>query len=78
MSDAIPRVVTWNKVICISFLQYSKGLEQGREHTGYQLPTITEEGKNMLPENRVATHPGEILIEEFLDPVWITPVAFAQ
>ena len=32
----------------------------------------------MLPENRVATHPGEILKEEFLDPVGITQVAFAQ
>lgn len=32
----------------------------------------------MLPENRVATHPGEILKEEFLDPLGITQVAFAQ
>jgi antitoxin HigA-1 len=32
----------------------------------------------MLPENRVATHPGEILKEEFLDPAGITQVAFAQ
>ena len=46
--------------------------------TGYQSPTITEEGKKMLPENRVATHPGEILREEFLDPAGITQVAFAQ
>ncbi|HOU15905.1 MAG TPA: HigA family addiction module antitoxin [Anaerolineae bacterium] len=30
----------------------------------------------MLPENRV-THPGEILKEEFLDPLGITQVAFA-
>jgi addiction module HigA family antidote len=47
-------------------------------HTGYQSSTITEEGKKMLPENRVATHPGEILREEFLDPSGITQVAFAQ
>ncbi len=32
----------------------------------------------MLPENRIATHPGEILKEEFLDPVRITQVALAQ
>lgn len=32
----------------------------------------------MLPAKRVATHPGEILKEEFLDPVGITQVAFAQ
>jgi addiction module HigA family antidote len=32
----------------------------------------------MLPENRVSTHPGEILKEEFLDPLNITQVSFAQ
>lgn len=32
----------------------------------------------MLPENRIATHPGEILREEFLDPLGVTQVAFAQ
>ncbi len=32
----------------------------------------------MLPENRVAAHPGEILKEEFLDPAGITQVAFAR
>ena len=31
----------------------------------------------MLPENRVATHPGEILKAEFLDPLQVTQVAFA-
>jgi antitoxin HigA-1 len=31
----------------------------------------------MLPENRVTTHPGEILKEEFLEPLGITQVAFA-
>jgi len=31
----------------------------------------------MLPEERVATHPGEILKEEFLEPAGITQVAFA-
>jgi len=40
--------------------------------------TTIEEGKKMLPENRVATHPGEILKEDFLDPAGITQVAFAQ
>ncbi|MDO8717182.1 MAG: HigA family addiction module antitoxin [Dehalococcoidales bacterium] len=32
----------------------------------------------MLPENRIATHPGEILKEEFLAPVEITQVALAH
>jgi antitoxin HigA-1 len=32
----------------------------------------------MLPENRVSTHPGEILKEEFLDTTGITQVAFAK
>ena len=32
----------------------------------------------MLPESRVSTHPGEILKEEFLDPLNVTQVSFAQ
>ena len=32
----------------------------------------------MLPENRVTAHPGEILREEFLMPVGVTQVGFAQ
>ena len=32
----------------------------------------------MLPENRIATHPGEILKEEFLIPLGITQVALAK
>jgi len=32
----------------------------------------------MLPENRIAAHPGEILREEFLDPLQVTQVAFAE
>ncbi len=32
----------------------------------------------MLPENRVPTHPGEILSEEFLVPLQVTPPAFAK
>ena len=31
----------------------------------------------MLPKNRVSTHPGEILLEEFLKPLGITQVAFS-
>jgi addiction module HigA family antidote len=31
----------------------------------------------MLPENRVPTHPGEILLEEFLSPMNVSQVAFA-
>ena len=32
----------------------------------------------MLPENRITTHPGEVLLEEFLKPLEITQVAFAS
>ena len=32
----------------------------------------------MLPENRIPTHPGEILREEFLAPLGITPNALAR
>jgi addiction module HigA family antidote len=32
----------------------------------------------MLPENRIPTHPGEILLEEFLKPMGLSQVAFAR
>lgn len=32
----------------------------------------------MIPENRIPTHPGEILLEEFLIPLEISQVAFAE
>jgi antitoxin HigA-1 len=32
----------------------------------------------MLPTNRIPTHPGEILLEEFLQPMDMTQVAFAR
>ena len=32
----------------------------------------------MRPENRVPAHPGEILLEEFLIPMGVTQVAFAE
>lgn len=32
----------------------------------------------MLPENRIPTHPGEILLEEFLIPLELSQVAFAR
>ena len=31
----------------------------------------------MIPENRIPTHPGEILQEEFLKPLGVTQVAFS-
>lgn len=31
----------------------------------------------MLPENRLPTHPGEILLEEFLNPLGLSQVATA-
>ena len=32
----------------------------------------------MLPQNRVPTHPGEVLLEEFLNPYGVTQVALAK
>jgi addiction module HigA family antidote len=32
----------------------------------------------MIPENRVPTHPGEILLEEFLKPLDLSQVALAE
>ena len=31
-----------------------------------------------MPANRIPTHPGEILLEEFLKPLGVTQVAFAE
>lgn len=31
----------------------------------------------MLPENRIPTHPGVILLEEFLNPLGLSQLAFA-
>jgi len=31
----------------------------------------------VIPENRIPTHPGEILLDEFLNPLGISQVAFA-
>lgn len=32
----------------------------------------------MIPTNRIPTHPGEILLEEFLEPMNITQIALAN
>ncbi len=32
----------------------------------------------MLPQNRTPSHPGKILLEEFLQPLGITQVSFAK
>jgi len=32
----------------------------------------------MIPENRIPTHPGKILLEEFLEPLGLTQTALAQ
>ena len=32
----------------------------------------------MIPENRIPTHPGEILLAEFLEPLELTQVALAR
>lgn len=35
-------------------------------------------GEIMIPKNRLPTHPGEILLEEFLVPMGMSQIAFAQ
>lgn len=32
----------------------------------------------MIPDNRTATHPGKILLDEFLQPMGVTQKAFAE
>jgi len=32
----------------------------------------------MLPEGRIATHPGKVLLKEFLEPMGLTQVALAR
>jgi addiction module HigA family antidote len=32
----------------------------------------------LIPENRIPTHPGEMLFEEFLNPMGMTQVALAE
>ncbi len=32
----------------------------------------------LLPENRIPTHPGEVLLEEFLIPIGVSQVALAK
>lgn len=32
----------------------------------------------MIPENRIPTHPGQVLLEEFLVPYGLSQVAFAK
>jgi antitoxin HigA-1 len=32
----------------------------------------------MLPKNRIPTHPGEVLLEEFLKPLGVSQVALAE
>jgi antitoxin HigA-1 len=32
----------------------------------------------MLPENRIPTHPGNILVEDFLKPMGLTQVVFSR
>jgi antitoxin HigA-1 len=38
---------------------------------------IIIKGVSMLPENRIPTHPGKILLQEFLIPLGFSQVAFA-
>ena len=42
------------------------------------LVCVNLNGGNMLPENRIPTHSGEILLEEYLHPLNLSQVAFAK
>ena len=39
---------------------------------------LTTIGENMLPKKRTSTHPGEILLEEFLRPMGVSQTDFAR
>ena len=43
-----------------------------------KLQTITKLTERQLPTNRPPTHPGEMLLEEFLKPMGISQSAFAM
>lgn len=42
------------------------------------VPIITDKGESMLPHHRVSTHPGQILLKEFLEPLRLTQVKLAK
>jgi addiction module HigA family antidote len=39
---------------------------------------ITDKGESMLPLHRISTHPGQILLKEFLEPLGLTQVKLAK
>src|SRR5690606_38347315 len=39
---------------------------------------MTQATQTRLPANRIPTHPGEILLEEFLEPLGLTQVTLAD
>src|SRR5277367_192697 len=41
-------------------------------------PTITDRRRVMLSLHRVSTHPGRVLLKEFLEPLELTQVKLAQ
>ncbi|HYN22453.1 MAG TPA: HigA family addiction module antitoxin [Thermoanaerobaculia bacterium] len=45
--------------------------------TTWKSPTITKGKGHRLPKRRPPTHPGEMLIEEFLKPLGVSQSAFA-
>jgi antitoxin HigA-1 len=43
-----------------------------------KLRTITKEGGRRLPRKRPPTHPGEMLLEQFIKPLGVTQVELAK
>jgi len=39
---------------------------------------ITEEDMHMLPRGRIAVHPGQVLLKEFLEPLGLSQVQLAR
>jgi addiction module HigA family antidote len=47
-------------------------------HSKFGSPIITEKGFTMLPRHRPPTHPGEMLLKQFLEPLGVSQVEAAK
>jgi antitoxin HigA-1 len=72
---AICRISTVSELIS-STGSYSGSKAETVEMSGVLI--ITDKGESMLPLHRVSTHPGQILLKEFLKPLGLTQVRLAK
>jgi addiction module HigA family antidote len=56
---------------------FSAGRTEELLRYGLRIITESREESQMLPTNRIPTHPGEMLLEEFLLPLKVSQVRFA-